>query len=169
MGVVDDSGVHLVDLLVYFAGGRIRDLRARVLGENHTAHSFTCFFETTTSVTVSACASYLSPTNSVQEETSVFGTNGAIFARRFCKEWNTKPPRVFFKSSDGRVKEEFDLSLEPRGRDLPLKTLLGVLEGKLSKDALISEGKSTLEAHRAIELIRNSSLSSVAPAAANRS
>jgi len=155
-GIVDDSALHLIDLLLYFADGKVQDLHARVLGgeDGNLPHSFTCFFDTDSNVTVSACGSYLSPVNSVQEEISIWGTNGALFARRFCKEWNTNPPVVFFKSSDGKQKQDFNLSDMPMGRELPLKTLLRFLAGKAPRDALLTEAKNTLETHRTIELIR---------------
>lgn len=157
-GIVDDSGLHLIDLLLCFAGGEVQDLQAHVLLNNEGGmipHSFTCFFNTDGGGTVAACGSYLSPVNSVQEEISIWGTKGALFARRFCKEWNTNPPAVFFKSVDGTEKEDFDLSELPFGRKLPLKALLSVLAGQAPRDILQTEAKDTLETHRTIESIRS--------------
>jgi len=157
-GILDDSAYHLIDLLLSFAGGKVRDLSARVLNTKDKAlpHSFTCFFTTDSCATVSACGSYLSPVNSVQEEISIWGTRGALFARRFCREWDTTPPQVFFKSVDGKEKKDYDLTGIPRGRELPLKALLSVLAGEAPRQALLTEGKDTLETQRAIELIRES-------------
>lgn len=156
-GIVDDSALHLVDLLIYFSGARVQNLQARVLSENdHLPHSFTCFFETENGVTVSACGSYLSPVKTVQEEVSIWGTSGALFARRFCKEWNTEPPMVFYKSTNGNSQEEFDLSKFPSGKNLPLEILLKVITGKLPRTDLLTEAKHILETHRVIELIRKS-------------
>ena len=148
--------LHLIDLLLYLAGGEARGLRARVLdGEKEgMPHSFACIFDTTTGVTVSACGSYMSPANSVQEEVSVWGTEGALFARRFCKEWNTDPPLIFYKSADGSVCEDIDPTHLPIGKTLPLETLLAVLSGPASRDRLLTEGKDTLETHRVIGQIR---------------
>ena len=131
-GIIDDSALHLIDLLLYLAGGEARGLRARVLdGEKEgMPHSFACIFDSTTGVTVSACGSYMSPANSVQEEVSVWGTEGALFARRFCKEWNTDPPLIFYKSADGSVCEDIDPTHLPIGKTLPLETLLAVLSGR---------------------------------------
>jgi predicted dehydrogenase len=157
-GILDDSAYHLIDLLLCLAGGKVQDLSALALNTKDKAlpHSFTCFFTTDSGATVSACGSYLSPVNSVQEEVSIWGTRGALFARRFCREWDTTPPQIFFKSADGREKKDYDLMGEPRGRELPLKTLLSVLAGLAPKQALLTEAKDTLETHRAIELIRES-------------
>jgi predicted dehydrogenase len=156
-GIVDDTGLHLIDLLLYFAGGKVQNLQARVLDDEGGTrpHSFTCFFNTDSGATVAACGSYLSPVNSVQEEISIWGTKGALFARRFCKEWNTNPPAVFFKSVDGTEKEDFDLSELPFGSKLPLKALLSVLAGQAPRDILQTEAKDTLETHRTIESIRS--------------
>lgn len=155
-GIVDDSALHLLDLLLYFAGGHAEALEARVLssGRETAAHSFSCFFDTTNGAAVSACGTYLSPVNSVQEEISIWGSEGALFGRRFCRSWNTDPPQVFYKSSDGRHQQEFDLSELPRGRALPLQALLGVLTGKAPRTALLTEARETLEVHRVVELIR---------------
>lgn len=157
-GIVDDSAFHLIDLLLYFAGGKARRLNARVLsnGEGPKAlpHSYVCFFDTDSRVTVSACGSYISPVNSVQEEVSIWGSKGALFARRFCTEWNDAPPQVFFKSADGKDKCEYDLSILPRGRNLPLQLLLSVLTGQAPRNVLLTEAKDVLEAHRVIEEMR---------------
>jgi predicted dehydrogenase len=155
-GILDDSAFHLLDLLLYFASGKARNIKARVLDSSgrSVAHSFTCFFDTDTGVTVSACGSYLSPVNSVQEELSIWGSKGALFIRRFCKEWNAKQPDVFFKSSDGSAREDFDLELLPGGKELPLETLLSVLAGDTSRECLLTEAKYTLETHRVVDAIR---------------
>ena len=154
-GIIDDSAVHLIDLLIVFAGGPSSRLQARVLGGDgwDLPHSFTCFFDAG-DATVSACGSYLSPVNSVQEEVSIWGTKGALFARRFCREWNTDPPAVYYKSADGSEREEFDLSGLPTGKALPLRSLLAVLSGREPRDSLLTEGKDVLETHRVIEWIR---------------
>lgn len=155
-GIIDDSALHLLDILLYFAGGIAQDLQARILCEkNGMPHSFTCFFNTDQGNTVSACGTYLSPAYSVQEEISIWGTKGSLFGRRFCKDWNIDPPQVFYKSADGSSQEEFDLLPLRKGRDLPLKTLLDVLIGEAPRTALLTEAKNTLETHRVIELIKN--------------
>lgn len=158
-GIVDDSAIHLIDLLVHFSGGLVTRIRSDVLkGEDSgLAHSFVSFFRTDSGVTVSACGSYLSPMNSVQEEISIWGTRGSLFARRFCREWNADPPAVFYKSADGSKMTDYDLSGLPSGRHLPLRVLLKVLTGQMSSDALLTQAANTLESHRVIEMIRRQS------------
>lgn len=156
-GIVDDSAIHLIDLLLYFSGGKVTNLKAKVLADERKdlPHSFTCFFETDNGVTVSATGSYLSPVNSVQEEISIFGTKGSLFGRRFRKEWNTKPPDVFFKSVDGTEKKDFDLSDFSSGKSLPLEYFLKFLTGEICEKELLTKAYDTLETHRTIEMIRN--------------
>jgi predicted dehydrogenase len=158
-GILDDSGMHLLDLLLYCSGGKAQGLHARVLRSGKLAmpHSFTCFFETDVGATVSASCSYLSPADSVQEEISVWGSEGALFARRFREDWNTEPPSVVFKSVDGSVKNHFDVSQMPFGKELPLRSLVNVLVGKTTGDTLLASGRSTLETHRLVSLIKENS------------
>lgn len=155
-GILDDSALHLVDLLVYFAGGRATAIDARLLegAGVPVPHSFTCILDHDTGVTVSATGSYLSPAQTVQEELSIMGTRGSLFARRFCREWNTDPPAVFFKSADGSVSRDEDMSRHPSGRALPLLALLDVLQGRAEPETLHTEVTRVLETHRVIELIR---------------
>lgn len=157
-GILDDSAIHLIDLLLSFSGGRVRAATGRLLGGSSTAlpHSFACVLDTDAGPTVSACGSYLSPAASVQEEISIFGTNGSLFGRRFCRQWNADPPAVFFKSADGSVSREYDMTAYPSGRALPLVALLEVLQHRRAPDALHSEVARVLETHRAVELIRDS-------------
>lgn len=156
-GIIDDSALHLIDLLLFFAEGKVIDLKAKVIcnEESDLPNSFTCIFDTENGITISASGSYLSPVNSVQEEISIWGTNGSLFARRFCKEWNQNPPQIFFKSKDGKIMKDYDVSNHPSGVNLPLKLMLKVLAGEEQKEILLSQAKYTLETHRVIELIRN--------------
>lgn len=155
-GILDDSAYHVLDTLLDSIGGRIKSLvGAKVLSENgRLPHSFSAIFEIDNGATLSASGSYLSPRESVQEEISLLSSKGAIFARRFCREWNTTPPEVFFKSRDGLLKEDFDLSTHLSGRTLPLETMIGVLLGSKPRTELVTEAKDTLETHRGIELIK---------------
>jgi predicted dehydrogenase len=153
-GILGDSAIHLIDLLIWFGGPGTHGLRARALSEGQEPkHSFVCFFDTDQGATVSACGSYLSPRDSVQEEISLWGSRGALFARRFCPERTLLPPRVVFKSSEGKSLQEFDLRTRPFGRSLPLETLLRVLAGVAPREALLSEARLTLPTHRALAAI----------------
>ncbi len=159
-GILGDSAIHLLDLLIYFAGPGTHRLRARVLsdGEQGPSHSFLCFFDTDRGATISACGSYLSPSDSVQEEISLWGSRGSLFARRFCPDRNLLPPTVVFKDVDGRSLRELDLRNRPIGRSLPLTALLSVLTGSAPRETLLSEARLTLPTHRALDAIRRSAL-----------
>ncbi|MES1242006.1 MAG: Gfo/Idh/MocA family oxidoreductase [Acidobacteriota bacterium] len=159
-GILGDSAIHLIDLLVSFAGPGTHRLRSRVLsdGGQGPSHSFLCFFDTDRGATVSACGSYLSPSDSVQEEISVWGSRGSLFARRFCPERTLDPPTVVFKDVDGVNLRELDLSSRPFGRGLPLAALLSVLTGRAPREALLSEARLTLPTHRALDAIRRNAL-----------
>jgi hypothetical protein len=61
---------------------------------------------------------------------------------------------VFFKSADGSVAREEDMTGHPTGRALPLLALLDVLQGQAGPEALHTEAARTLETHRVIDLIR---------------
>src|SRR5262249_46887950 len=78
------------------------------------------------------------------------------FARRFCREWNTEPPAVFFKSADGALARDENMALHPSGRSLPLLALLDVLQDRAGPETLHTEAAKVLETHRVVELIRTS-------------
>jgi predicted dehydrogenase len=155
-GILDDSAWHLIDLLTFLATGTAVRVQSRLMrdGQGLPAHSFAAVIEMSTGVVVSASGSYMSPTNSVQEEVSVFGTRGSVFARRFCRDWDDRPPDVFFKTSDGSRNITFDLCSRPAGRSLPLLALLSFIAGESPRQALLTEAKDVLETHRIVDRIR---------------
>jgi predicted dehydrogenase len=156
-GIIDDSAIHLIDLLVYLSGGTVNELDGCVLQGSgfRTSHSFACVFRTDRA-TVSACGSYLSPADSVQEEISVFATRGCLFSRRFKPQWDMAPPQLIFKSSDGEILCEYDLCQRPFGRALPLVALLDAIQFRDGLDMLHSQACKTLETHGALEMLRTS-------------
>jgi predicted dehydrogenase len=155
-GILDDSALHLIDLVLVFAGGSVTSVDARVLEGSGVAvpHSFAALLDCDSGATVSAAGSYLSPSSSVQEEISILGTRGSLFARRFCKEWNADPPTVFYKSADGRVSRDHDMAAHPVGKALPLLALLDVLQGRAGEETLLTSADRVLETHRVVELVR---------------
>ena len=157
-GILDDSALHLIDLALVFAGGSVTAVDARVLEGAGIAvpHSFAALLDCDSGATVSVAGSYLSPASSVQEELSILGTRGSLFARRFCKEWNADPPAVFYKSADGTVARDYDMAAHPVGKALPLLALLDVLQGRATADTLLTAAENVLETHRVVELIRTS-------------
>lgn len=159
-GILDDSAVHLIDLLVAMAGEGQKELRLHFLSSpvNGMCHSFSAMYKTERETLVSAVGSYLSPAHSVQEEISVLGTKGSLFGRRFCIEHNIEPPMVVFKSADGGEVVDFDLSQRPSGRALPLKTILSVLSGRSDRSLLKTEAHQTLGSHRVLDLMRRAAV-----------
>ncbi len=157
-GILDDSAYHILDVLLSAAGGEIKRLAGcHVLSSTFgSPESFSAIFEMDCGSMVSAAGGYHSPRQSVQEEISIFGSNGSVFARRFCREWNTDPPFVFYKSRDGSVSRNFDLRSRPLGRELPLQTMVDVLTGQQPRSSLLTEAGDTMVTHRAVNLIKES-------------
>jgi predicted dehydrogenase len=155
-GILDDSAYHILDVMLAATGGEVQRLAGcHVLDSGlGIPQSFSTILEMDCGAMVTVSGSYLSPKQSVQEEISIFGSKGSVFARRFCREWNTDPPVVFFKSRDGSASQDFDLHSRPSGRELPLKAMVAVLIGQLSRGALMTEATDTLATHRAIALIK---------------
>jgi predicted dehydrogenase len=157
-GIVDDSGMHLLDLMVYLCGRAVSEVTGRLLStsDRHPPHSFSCFYQASNADLVAASCSYEAPANSVQEEISIYGEAGSIFARRFAPEWNTLPPRVVFKKADGGELAEVPIAVERSARSLPLCALIDVISGRAGRETILSEGKDVLETHRVASLVRRS-------------
>jgi predicted dehydrogenase len=150
-GILHDSALHLIDLLLFCSGRRAATISGRALGADPALpDSFNCTLTMDDGSTIVATGSYLSPANSVQEEISIWGTKGALFARRFCREWNAEPPALYYKSLDGTVSRDYDASVYASGRPLPLETTLRVLTGDSPRSALLTESADVLETHRVV-------------------
>ena len=155
-GILDDSAYHILDILLSASG----DTKCKIAGckvifsKANLPESFSAVFELGSGCVITASGSYIAPRLSVQEEFSLYGENGAVFARRFCLDWNANPPLVFYKSRDGSVSKQYDLSDRPSGRTLPLGAMLGFLTGELPRSAILTEGESTLPAHFAVSQIK---------------
>ena len=63
---------------------------------------------------------------------------------------------MFYKSADGGIARDYDMTAYPVGKALPLLALLDVLQGRASADTLLTAAEHVLETHRVIELIRTS-------------
>jgi predicted dehydrogenase len=157
-GILDDSAYHILDVLFVNTGGAIKQLAGcHVLySDSDLPHSFSAIFEMDNGAMITASGGGISPCRSVQEEISVFGSKGSVFARRFRQEWNADPPAVFYKSRDGSANEEFDLASRPSGRTLPLQAMIAVLLGQQPRSTILTEARDTLVTHQAVALIKES-------------
>lgn len=157
-GIVDDSLIHMLDLMLFVAGGSLRKLSSEFLSPREIPvrpSSLTFTAITSFGTLISGSCSYAAPLGSVQEEISFYGTKGSLFVRRFCLEWNAEPPLMCFKSADGTEARQIDAASLPCGRMLPLKSMLSVLRGDAPRESLLSASSQTLSTHQALEAIRS--------------
>ena len=155
LGIIDDSAIHLVDLLMYFAGGEPISMHCELgTDDSGLPTTFATSFSTDSGVIVSACGSYLSPVRSVQEEISIFGSEGSLFARRFRIEHDVLPPEIVFKSAGGEIVERIDAMALPIGRTLPLRAVLAALVGSGPRSDIHSEGRNVVGTHRLLQAMR---------------
>lgn len=153
-GILDDSAFHIIDLLVFLANGKAIDPRAVTLKQGGTVHTFSCIFKTDAGVAVCASGSYITPLNSVQEEITIVGSAGTILSRRFGIDRQKQTHYAVFKSTDGAVTKELDMSRYVQGRQLPLVSLVKYLQGTLKRELIYSEAHRVLETHRIISEIK---------------
>jgi predicted dehydrogenase len=140
-GAVMDIGHLAFDTLLFSLDLRPKWVQAVATGETHAG------FERSAAVQVgfnggmlaSLNITYSGPRSSVQEDLSIYGTDGALFLRRFNTKRSPAPPQIIVQSNTGRV-EEIKVSNLPD----PSQPFQDFLKSIRTGMPGVSDGKSSL-------------------------
>ena len=148
-GVIDNSALHLVDLLTSRAAASLASAQEHPDRGRRRNPPLLRVHHGDGKRGDPRQRELLSPANSVQEEISIYGSCGSLSpAASACNGIPRPPPMVCYKSSGGTVLKEFDLSELPSGKTLPLLAMIDVLQGRAGLETLHTEASQTLETHR---------------------
>lgn len=140
-GALIDTGHHVADMVTWLLDRPLLSVYAAASfpDNSQVERSVTVLATFKPNILVNIVVSYESPAPSLQEEMKIYGSQGAIFTRRFHSERSNEPPLLIEQSRNGEVRR-LSFTEGPVNWNPLANFLQGVQEG----EPILSDGKSNL-------------------------